>query len=72
MLILEQTQLIDKLILYLRIETQLQHLIIEILTHSMKIKFSLSYLQAITHFMSPYLSILLVPFIEDRQRFENY
>ena len=65
--VFRKSQLIDKLIFYLRFERNelIKEMMASILVSCLKVKFSLSQLQTIMQFMSPFEAILLVPFFKE-------
>ncbi|CAK57856.1 unnamed protein product (macronuclear) [Paramecium tetraurelia] len=71
-LIILKGQIIERLIVYLRIENQFQEKIIQILINCIKVRFQLQYLQSIALFMSPYQSLIMVPYFDDQQKYESY
>ncbi|CAK94566.1 unnamed protein product (macronuclear) [Paramecium tetraurelia] len=71
-LIIMKCQLVERLIFFLRIESEFQELIIQILINCIKVRFSLQYLQAIAQFMSPYQSLIMIPYIEEKQKLTQY
>ncbi|CAD8175465.1 unnamed protein product [Paramecium pentaurelia] len=71
-LIIMKSQLVERLIFFLRIESVYQELIIQTLINCIKVRFSLQYLQAIAQFMSPYQSLIMIPHIDDKQKLIQY
>ncbi|CAD8206549.1 unnamed protein product [Paramecium pentaurelia] len=71
-LIILKSQIIERLIVYLRIENQYQDKIIQILINCIKVRFQLQYLQSIALFMSPYQSLIMIPYFDDQQKYEQY
>ncbi|CAD8118197.1 unnamed protein product [Paramecium sonneborni] len=71
-LIILRSQIIERLILFLRIENIFQEKIIQILINCIKVRFQLQYLQSIALFMSPYQSLLMVPYFDEQQKYESY
>ncbi|CAD8107686.1 unnamed protein product [Paramecium sonneborni] len=67
-----KSSLVERLILFLRIESVYQELIIQTLINCIKVRFSLSYLQAIAQFMSPYQSLIMIPYIEEKSKLIQY
>ncbi|CAD8108166.1 unnamed protein product [Paramecium sonneborni] len=71
-LIIMKSSLVERLIFFLRIESVYQELIIQTLINCIKIRFSVSYLQAIAQFMSPYQSLIMIPYIEEQSKLIQY